>query len=136
MSDAARPFTRREMLAMLGGGAMLSAQAACGGASDSGRPIVVNSDAMHYLSLREVARLIESRDVSPVELTQVMLDRIDALDTRLNSYATVMRDEALAAARIAEREIGAGNYRGPLHGVPVAAKDLCHTRGVRTVIAD
>ncbi len=133
MSDAARPFTRREMLALLGGGAMLSVQAACGGASAPAPPTVANTDALHYLSLRDVARLIASREVSPVELTQAMLDRIDALDTRLHSYATVMRDEALAAARTAEREIGAGNYRGPLHGVPVAVKDLCYTRDVRTM---
>ncbi len=133
MSDAARPFTRREMLALLGGGAMLSVQAACGGASAPAPPTVVNSDALHYLSLRDVARLIESRDVSPVELTQLMLNRIDALDTRLHSYATVMREHALAAARRAEREIADGNYRGPLHGVPVAVKDLCYTRDMRTM---
>jgi len=126
-------FTRREVLGLLGGGALLSVHAACGGASGSATPRVVNANALHYLSLHEVARLIESRDVSPVELTQLMLNRIDALDSRLHSYATVMRDHALSAARRAEREIAAGKYRGPLHGVPVAVKDLCYTQGVRTM---
>lgn len=128
MSDAKRQFNRREMLALLGGGAVLSVQAAYGGA-----PTPVDSNALHYLTLRDVARLIERREVSPVELTQLMLDRIDALDPRLHSYATVMREQALSAARRAEAEIAAGNYRGPLHGVPIAVKDLCYTQGVRTM---
>ncbi len=71
--------------------------------------------------------------MSPVALTRQMLDRIAALDTRLASYATVMADQAMAAATEAEREIAAGKYRGPLHGVPIAVKDLCYTRGVRTM---
>ncbi|MGK2926904.1 MAG: amidase [Lysobacterales bacterium] len=92
----------------------------------------VDRGPLHYLSLTEVARLIEAKEISPVELTQLMLDRIHTLDVRLHSYATVMADEALAAARAAEREIQSGNYRGPLHGVPIAIKDLCYTNGVPT----
>jgi amidase len=88
---------------------------------------------IHYLSLREVSELIASRRVSPVALTQMMLDRIDTLDGRLHSYARVMADSALAAAAAAEREIEVGHYRGPLHGVPVAVKDLCFTQGVPTM---
>ncbi len=130
---AHRSFTRRELLGLLGGGALLTMHAACSGASTPALPTIVNTDGVHYMSLRDVARLIESRDASPVELTQLMLNRIDALDSRLHSYATVMREQALAAARTAEREIAAGDYRGPLHGVPVAVKDLCYTRGVRTM---
>ncbi len=86
---------------------------------------------LHYLPLRDVARLIETRAVSPVALTQLMLDRIDALEPTLHSYATVSRERALTAAGTAEREIAKGNYRGPLHGIPIAVKDLCYTKCVR-----
>ena len=88
---------------------------------------------LHFLSLRDVARLIEMGELSPVELTRAMLDRIDAVDGRLKSYATVMAEQAMTAARTAEREIQGGVYRGVLHGVPVAVKDLCYTKGVRTM---
>ena len=68
-----------------------------------------------------------------MELTRSVLARIDRLDRRLHSYATVMEEQALAAAERATTEIASGSYRGPLHGVPVAVKDLCFTRGVRTM---
>ena len=62
-----------------------------------------------------------------------MLDRIAKFDPRLKSYATVMSEQALADASRALQEIGAGRYRGTLHGVPVAIRDLCYTKGVRTM---
>ena len=68
---------------------------------------------------QQIGRLIASRAVSPVALTRHMLDRIHAVDTSLKSYATVMDEQAMSAAAAAEREINAGKYRGPLHGVPV-----------------
>ncbi len=77
-----------------------------------------------YLSLSEAATLIAKRELSPVELTQAMLDRIAALDPKLHSYYTVFSAEALAAAREAETQIRGGNYRGPLHGIPLAVKDI------------
>src|SRR5207237_7465590 len=77
--------------------------------------------------------LIKSQQLSPVAVTQALLERITQLDGRYKSYATVMADQALAAARVAEQDIRAGTYRGPLHGVPVAVKDLCFTKGVRTM---
>ena len=77
-----------------------------------------------YLSLAEVSALVAKRELSPVEVTQAMLDRIIALDPRLHSYYTVFTTEALQAAREAEAQITAGNYRGPMHGVPVAIKDI------------
>jgi amidase len=85
------------------------------------------------MSLQEVGRRIASRDVSPVDLTQRMLDRIAKIDATLKSYAAIMAEPALAAARAAEQEIRAGKYRGPLHGVPIAVKDLCYSKGVRTM---
>lgn len=86
-------------------------------------------------SLTEIAALIERGDVSPVELTQMTLDRIERFDGQLHSYLTVTPERALAAARTAEAELRRGARRGPLHGVPVGVKDLCATRGVRTTCA-
>ncbi len=88
---------------------------------------------LHYLPLHEIAQLIESKQLSPVELTEHLLNRIDSLDSKLNSYATVTAELALRQARQAEAEIKAGNYRGPLHGVPIAVKDLCYTSNIRTM---
>ena len=80
----------------------------------------------------EVGSLIQSRQISPVELTAETLERIAQLNPRLNAFLTVTDELAKEQARAAEAEILAGNYRGPLHGVPVAVKDLFFTRGVRT----
>lgn len=88
---------------------------------------------LHYHTMTELAALIASKGVSPVEVTQAILARIAALDGRLKAYATLMPEQAMAQARVAEGEILAGTYRGPLHGVPVAVKDLCFTSGVRTM---
>lgn len=92
----------------------------------------MSGDELCAASLSVVAGLIERREVSPVEVTAATLERIERLEPDLNAFITVMADEALAAARLAESEIGAGTYRGPLHGVPVSLKDLYYTRGVRT----
>ena len=85
-----------------------------------------------FLSATQLSDLIRSREVSPVEATEAYLDRISEIDGKLNSYITVCREEALAAAQEAEREIASGGYRGPLHGVPMAVKDQLNTRGIRT----
>jgi amidase len=87
---------------------------------------------LHYLGLVEVGERIGARKHSSVEVTRAQLDRIAQLDPRLHSYATLTPEAALAAAEEADREIAAGKRRGPLHGVPVAVKDLCHTRGTVT----
>ncbi|SHE50392.1 amidase [Kaistia soli DSM 19436] len=88
------------------------------------------SAPLHYASLLEVSALVASGDISPVGLTELMLERIAAVDPALNSYLLVTADTALAEAAVAEAEIRSGRHRGPLHGVPIALKDLFHTRGV------
>ena len=85
-----------------------------------------------FLSAVELGERIRKREVSPVEATEAYLDRIEQMDGKLNSYITVCRDEALESARRAEAEIGSGNHRGPLHGVPYAVKDQFWTKGILT----
>ncbi|HET9531672.1 MAG TPA: amidase [Blastocatellia bacterium] len=91
-------------------------------------------EATDFLSmtLTQAAGRIEAGEVSPVELTRAMLDRIASLDQKLHSFIIVASDLALEQAKVAEREIGEGRYRGPLHGIPIAVKDLCYTKDVRT----
>ncbi|HET7434549.1 MAG TPA: amidase [Thermoanaerobaculia bacterium] len=85
-----------------------------------------------YLTVSELASRIKARKLSPVELTEAYLDRSAKVGARLNAYVTLTRDRALAEARAAEQEIAAGKYRGPLHGIPYAAKDLLAVRGYPT----
>src|SRR5882672_5011164 len=85
-----------------------------------------------YLTIAEAARLIEKRELSPVELVDSRLDRIARLDGRLNSFIRLLAEEARADARAAEAEIAAGKYRGPLHGIPIGLKDIYETAGVAT----
>src|SRR4051812_2514860 len=87
---------------------------------------------LHYLELNEIAAWIRTRRVSPIDVTRAQLDRIAALDGKLGSYVQVMADAAMAEAKLAHDEIVAGRYRGPLHGVPIAIKDLFWTRDAPT----
>jgi aspartyl-tRNA(Asn)/glutamyl-tRNA(Gln) amidotransferase subunit A len=85
-----------------------------------------------FKSGTELAALIRTRQLSPVELAQVYLDRIQALNPKVNAFITVTGELALARARQAEKEIAGGKYRGPLHGLPYAPKDILATKGIRT----
>src|SRR5215212_10141755 len=87
---------------------------------------------MAELSTAEASDLLRRSEISPVELTTSCLRRIEQLNPTLNAFITVMDDSALAQARQAEEEIRAGNWRGPLHGIPIGLKDLIDTAGVKT----
>lgn len=85
-----------------------------------------------FISIMDLTDAYRARTLSPVEITRLMLDRIEQLDPHLRSYLTVTPDIAFEQARKAEEEIGRGEFRGPMHGVPIGVKDLCESRGVRT----
>jgi len=87
---------------------------------------------LHYLGLDEVAKRLKARQLSSVDATRALLERIDRLDPELKSYATLTPDHALTEAAARDAETAAGSSRGPLHGVPIAVKDLCETAGVAT----
>ena len=88
-----------------------------------------------FLPLSELSARLRARELSPVEATRAVLDRIRRLDPSLHAYLAVLEERALAKAAEAEREIGAGRWRGALHGVPIAVKDLCQTAGIATTCA-
>ena len=90
------------------------------------------SDDILFLSLSELSQKIRDKQLSPVELTQAYLDRIEKYNSRYNAFVTVTADLALAQARAAEKEIAADRWRGPLHGIPWGAKDLLATKGIPT----
>ena len=85
-----------------------------------------------FLTIAELNRLYDKRELSPVEVTKALLDRIAAHDANLHSFLLVTAEVALDEARAAERELMAGTRRGPLHGVPYALKDIIETEGIRT----
>ena len=88
-----------------------------------------------FLTLGELSELLRKREITSVEVTRAVLDRIHKLNPTLRAYLTILDDSALGQAEAADKEIAAGKWRGPLHGVPVAVKDLCWTKGVPTTCA-
>lgn len=89
-------------------------------------------DTIHFQPLTTIAKHIQAGDISPVEVTEAILTRIETYDQRLKSYTTVTADLALEQAKKAEVEIMKGIYRGVMHGIPIAVKDLCFTKGITT----
>src|SRR5690242_5864527 len=85
-----------------------------------------------FLPVAELSRRVHARQISPVELTESYLQRSRGIGPTLNAYVTITEELALQQARAAEREIAAGKYRGPLHGIPYAAKDLLAVKGYPT----
>src|SRR5262244_1187726 len=92
---------------------------------------MVNEDVL-FLPVGELAKRVRGRQLSPVELTESYLERSRKIGPRLNAYATLTPELALEQARAAEKEIAAGKYRGALHGIPYAAKDLLAVKGYPT----
>ena len=91
-----------------------------------------SEEELAYKPITELARLIRDREVSPVELVQAYLDRIDRYDDGLRAFITVLRDEALHAAQEAESEVMSGGVLGPMHGIPIGVKDQFYTKGILT----
>ncbi|MEM7007860.1 MAG: Asp-tRNA(Asn)/Glu-tRNA(Gln) amidotransferase subunit GatA [Thermodesulfobacteriota bacterium] len=87
---------------------------------------------VEHLTIKHASELIESKEISPVELANAFLQRIEEKDQALNTYISVMADRALETAAQAEKEILSGNYKGPLHGIPLALKDIFITKDVTT----
>ncbi len=92
----------------------------------------MKAEELCYLSIARLSKLIREKEVSPVEVVEAHLSRIEEVDGKLNSFITLMKDEALDSARQAEKSIQSGRYLGPLHGIPIGLKDLYYTKGVKT----
>src|SRR5215207_3848105 len=89
-------------------------------------------DSIESATLQHVTKLIKTQKLSPVEVVDACLQRIEDLNPKLNAFITVLADEAREQAQEAEMEIRAGKWRGPLHGIPVGIKDFYDTAGIKT----
>jgi aspartyl-tRNA(Asn)/glutamyl-tRNA(Gln) amidotransferase subunit A len=138
MATRSDDFSRRSFLRTALGGAAISFAKIPGVAESAVHQqkthteSVSQSDDLTNLSIHEVANLVRNKKASPVELTKACLARIDRANPALNAFITIMAESALEQARETEAEVMRGKWRGPLHGVPIALKDLFDTAGVRT----
>src|SRR5436190_23364167 len=98
-------------------------------------PITRSENDLLQLGLTEDAEFVKTKRVSPVELTRACLDRTAKLNPLLNAFITVTGESALSEARAAEEEISQGRWRGALHGIPIALKDIIETAGLKTTAA-
>lgn len=139
--DSASRISRRDFIltgAAAGACAALPASAFAGGFGGTGfaqGTTEGRSRDLATLTLKQASDLLRRRDVSPVELTEACLARIERHEPAINAFITVTREQALAAARELEGEIRRGRRRGPLHGIPIALKDNIDTAGVLTTAA-
>ena len=113
----------------IGSGVLLTAWPSLAAADDG------SGDALTGLALSEASARIHDRSVTPTQLTKAVLERIAVYDPKINSYITVMKEEALKQAAVMDAEQKAGKFRGALHGIPIAVKDNVDTAGVRTTAA-
>jgi aspartyl-tRNA(Asn)/glutamyl-tRNA(Gln) amidotransferase subunit A len=125
-------LSRREFVAMSVGATALTAVS---NSSPAFAGTTAPPEELLALSLSEVSRRLQARQVTSVELTQAVLDRIKVYNPKVNAYITVMRDEALVQAARLDDEARAGTFRSPLHGIPIALKDNIDTAGTRTTAA-
>jgi aspartyl-tRNA(Asn)/glutamyl-tRNA(Gln) amidotransferase subunit A len=133
-----RSFLDASLLSIAGlvlGGQRLASSASQKPPAGPERGIAPLADGLTFLSVEAVSALVKSKMVSPVELTRACLARIEALNPSLNAFITLMAESALADARRAESEVQHGRWVGPLHGIPIALKDLIDTAGVKTTAA-
>lgn len=89
----------------------------------------------HYLSITEVSKLIQQKQLSPVDLVTLCLERIEQLQPKLNAFISILAEQALEKAKQAEQEINGGDWKGPLHGIPIGIKDFFDTAGIKTTAA-
>ncbi len=92
----------------------------------------MTQEEIPFLGISEASSLIRKRKLSPVELIRAVLRRIDHVEPKVHAFITIMGEHAVAAAKLAEMEIGRRKYRGPLHGIPVGVKDTHYTKGIKT----
>jgi aspartyl-tRNA(Asn)/glutamyl-tRNA(Gln) amidotransferase subunit A len=133
-----QPLSRREFVKAALAGAVVGSFVRIGqttAQSYLALPSNPETGELTKLTLSEASGLVRSRKVSPVELTDACLSRIEQFNPKLNAFITVTADAALAQARQAESDIQGGRWKGPLHGIPIALKDLVDTAGVRTTAA-
>ena len=117
--------TRRSVLKAAAAGAVLAGTSAA----------AQQREDLTKLTIEEASKKIAAKQLSPVDLTRAYLERIERVDKRINSYITVLADQALAQAKELDAELAAGKRRGPLHGIPLALKDNMDTAGIRTTAA-
>jgi amidase len=128
MNNSKNSISRREMCSLIGLGIVgLTLPLGCISSAKN-----FSLENLHFKNLYEVADLIKNKTISAAELTQLMLDRIERIDKKLHSYAAVMREYSLKRAKMADEQLAKGNYLGPLHGVPIAVKDLVFTKNAIT----